>query len=388
MRKSLILITCLLLFSIHPARAQFRVLLYHAHPNFGFSDSLFTQHMDFLEDNDYHTVTMDQFLDWRINNEPLPIRPLLVTFDDNYIRVYSVAYPVMQSRNLLGINFTHTDYVGVGGANDHCDWTEIQEMENAGVMITESHTKTHPNLTSISETQAQEEIEGSKQAIETNLTDKTCKTIAYPYGAYDADVITKCQNAGYTAGFTVGDGINYRHTPLFELERIGVDGATLETFKNKIGYYNLPPAPPGEGWTLDNKQVHFRDYTSSWFKSTTTSGYYHENYLFHEPGDGAHQVRWAAYLPQSGLYRVHAWWTSHSNRTQSAQYEIHHRDGITTVTMDQTQNGGQWNSLEEFSFTTDSAAMVYLADSSDGYTIADGIWFEPVTSEVTGWMYY
>ena len=58
------------------ARAQFRVISYHAHPNFNYSDALFTQHMDFLRDNGYHTVSGDQFMGWLQNNDPLPIRPL------------------------------------------------------------------------------------------------------------------------------------------------------------------------------------------------------------------------------------------------------------------------------------------------------------------------
>ena len=64
-----------------PAAAQFRVLLYHAHPSFSFSQELFVEHMDFLKANDYHTVTLDQFLDWKENNRPMPIRPLVLTLD-------------------------------------------------------------------------------------------------------------------------------------------------------------------------------------------------------------------------------------------------------------------------------------------------------------------
>jgi peptidoglycan/xylan/chitin deacetylase (PgdA/CDA1 family) len=372
-----------------PLRAQFRVLLYHAHSNFGFSDYLFTQHMDFLKNNDYHTITLDWFYEWRQNDKPLPIRPIVITFDDDYIPVYTTAYPILKDRGFSAVNFAHTQYVGVvTGSGDHCDWTEIQEMENAGVFYTESHTATHSNLTTLSENSIKNEVENSKASIESNMSGKTCRFIAYPYGAYNGTVITLCQNAGYSAGFAVGGGLNYRTTSLFEFQRIGADGASLATYRELIGYNALPPPPPGPGWTIDNKEVNFSLLSSDWVTSTTPSGFYGSNYLYHAKGDGAHPVRWAAYLPHGGSYNIHACWISGPDRSSQAQYEIHHKNGMSTVQADQKQKGGQWNLLGRFDFTTEDPAMVFLKDSEDGSVTADGIWFEPLSNGLSGWVNY
>ena len=388
MRKFVLAFILLILF-ITPVFAQFRVLLYHAHSTFNFTESLFTQHMDFLKEHDYHPVTLDQFYGWIKNDDVMPIRPLVISFDDNYIPVYTTAYPILNARGFIAVNFTHTSYVGVvSGSGDHCDWNEIMEMENNHAFLTESHSKTHPNLTTLSESAAKEEIEGSKAAIESNMTSKVCNFIAYPGGNYNSTVITLCQNAGYLGGFTVGNAVNYKTTPLFELKRIGVDGASLETFKDRIGYNALPTPPPGEGWTIDNKEVNFSIQSSGWNESTSDAGYYGNNYLSHDAGDGTHKVRWAAYLPSTSIYHVYAWWTSHPSRTSGAQYEIHHKNGTSLVTVNQKENGGAWNLLGTFEFTVDSAAMIFLNDSPDGSTAADGIWFEPFTSRVTAWIYY
>ncbi len=48
---------------------------------------------------------------------------------------------------------------------------------------------------------------------------------------------------------------------------------------------------------------------------------------------------------------VYAWWASGSNRAQDAKYSVFHDTGIDTVTVNQTQNGGQWNLLGTYSFT-------------------------------------
>lgn len=382
--KTLYFLT-LCLFLATSASAQFRVLLYHAHSSFGFSESVFIQDMDFLLQNDYHTVNLDQFYNWLVNNEPMPIRPLVITFDDNYIGVYEIAYPVLKDRGFVATNFAHTDYVGVGGANDHCDWSEIQEMESAGVFITESHTKTHSRLTTLSEEEASAEIEGSKLAIETNLANKICKFIAYPYGSYNSTIITLCQNAGYTAGFAVGNGINYHNTALFELQRIDLANIDFDTFKERIGYNLLPPSSPGKGWTIDNEDVNFFFDPDEWTLSTEVSGYYGLNYRVHSLGDGSHKARWAAYLPKSGNYHIHAWWTQDSDNTTSATYEIHHLNGVSNVIVNQQENGGQWNLLGNYQFSAKKAAEIFLSDTVDGQVVADGVWFQPVSESAYGW---
>ena len=152
---------CLIFFS-GLTWGQVTAVLFHAHSNFGFSEALLTEHMDFLKESGYHTVTVAQFNQWYFNAAPLPPRPIMLTFDDNYIPVYDVAYPILKARGQCAVNFTHTYYVGVvTGSGDHCDWDEIQEMEDAGVFYTESHTRTHANLTSCNDATAWDEINGS-----------------------------------------------------------------------------------------------------------------------------------------------------------------------------------------------------------------------------------
>ena len=58
-----------------PLFAQIPIMIYHAHPNFGYDETLFASHMDFLAANGYHTITLDQFYEWHQNAQPLPLRP-------------------------------------------------------------------------------------------------------------------------------------------------------------------------------------------------------------------------------------------------------------------------------------------------------------------------
>ena len=119
------------------AAAQVPVLMYHAHPTMGFSHESYSEQAAFLSQNSYHTITPDELAAWIQSDEPLPIRPIVLTIDDNYIMVYTVAYPIMKQYGLCAVNFAHTHYVGViTGSGDHCDWIEIKEMEDNGAILT------------------------------------------------------------------------------------------------------------------------------------------------------------------------------------------------------------------------------------------------------------
>ncbi len=367
--------------------AQVPVLLYHCQSSFGYSAALFTQHMDFLKANGYHTITPDELLDWMDYDSPLPPRPILITMDDNYIPVYDEVFPILQARGMVAVNFTHTNYVGVvTGSGDHCDWNEIQTMENSGVVMTESHTKSHTNLTTLSDSAAQTEIVGSKAAIEANLPGKVCRYIAYPYGAYTSTHVNMCMAAGYRAAFTTANQKAYRTTPRYEIGRTTIGSDSVSSLASKIGFDSLPPVP-GQGFTLDNSDPNCT-ITGAWSTSTTGSPY-GSNALVKSSGAGAASVKWAVKLRQPSTYRVYARWTSAPDRATNAAYQVTHALGTETVTVNQQTSGSQWNLLGTWNFSTTSPAQVLITDSANGTVSADAVWFEPVPSSVgADWMLY
>jgi hypothetical protein len=106
------ILAALCLLAAAPATAQVRVLLYHAYPSFGYTAAQFAEHMDFLRSNGYTTITPFQLLNWMQYDTPLPIRPILVTMDDNYIPVVDEVFPILQARGMVAVNFAHTNYDG------------------------------------------------------------------------------------------------------------------------------------------------------------------------------------------------------------------------------------------------------------------------------------
>ena len=372
------------------ASPQVHNIFYHANPGMNYSDAMFNEHLDFLKDNGYHTVTMDEFMDWLLNNTPLPLRPIVISADDNYIQVYTSMYPRLREHGMTAVNFAHTNYVGVNTGNDHCDWNEIREMETAGVVFTESHTKTHRQLSTLADSVIQDEAEGSKKAIEDNIPGKTCRYIAYPYGDYNQKVLDYCEAAGYAGGFRVGGGANTHQTPLFELSRTGVDGFTVEQVKQSIGFYQLAPAPPSPGYVLDNADAAFFCDPAVWTLSTSGGALWGSDQRVRAPNALAGKAaRWAARLPENGWFRIHAWWTSADNSSTLAVFTIWHDGGEAQARTDQSTVGGQWITLGTFKFT-DRPVEVRLDAADGGALSADALWFEPVAAPAApqGWILF
>jgi len=110
-----------------------------------------------------------------------------LTFDDGLIEHYSVA----QLLNRLGIRatfFVVTHIKNHEGRTLLTSRPELMERISKKGHEIGSHTKTHPNLTTIPLYEVEEEARESKQLLE-NLIGTEIRGFAYPYGAYNANVV-------------------------------------------------------------------------------------------------------------------------------------------------------------------------------------------------------
>jgi cytochrome c553 len=123
------------------------------------------------------------------------------------------------------------------------------------------------------------------------------------------------------------------------------------------------------------------DWTSSGFlKSYVGAGYIHDARM----SRGEKKVTYRADLPKSGVYDVRIAYNFSESRATNAPVRIIHRDGETLVRVNQTQQpdvDGLFHSVGRYTFTNDVAGIVTISNDgvSDGYVIADAVWFFPVT---------
>jgi peptidoglycan/xylan/chitin deacetylase (PgdA/CDA1 family) len=195
--------------------------------NLSVSETSFEQHLNYLKENGYTTVTFDNLNTFP--NHALPQKPIILTFDDGYSDNYQ-AYKMLIDKEMTGVFYIIFNYIG---RLDHLNSEQIVEMSKSGMEIG-SHTINHLDLTNISEEKLFAELTDSKTKLE-EIIQNTVESFCYPAGKYSPRVAELVENAGYKTATTTKSGIASTKDSKFELKRIRANhGDTIKTFINKI----------------------------------------------------------------------------------------------------------------------------------------------------------
>ena len=120
-----------------------------------------------------------------------------------------------------------------------------------------------------------------------------------------------------------------------------------------------------------------------WLESNSTPGYLGGGY-FHDnnQGQGEKALLFPLTPVSAGYHRVFFRWTSHENRASNVRVEIIHKGGTTVRSIDERNNGGQWNLLGIFPFDGQSGEGVRITtEGANGYVVADAVGYSPVAEE-------
>ena len=121
--------------------------------------------------------------------------------------------------------------------------------------------------------------------------------------------------------------------------------------------------------------------SGTWVSSDSMTGQFHgTNYLHsNKTASDALWLRYRPDLPEAGVYRLQQIWNGPSDRATAARVEVTHADGVTTNTVNMTQNVGTWRTVGFYRFTggTAGAARLLTVGSSGKYVIADAFRWTP-----------
>ena len=163
------------------------ILMYHAVAEYARTSlvSLFVRPSEleaqfkFLVENGFQTITFDD-----LDNIGSFAKPILLTFDDGYFDNYTELFPLLQKYKLKATIFIITDAVWAG---DFMTEPQLKEMHESGLVSFQSHTKTHPALTSLPQDRLRAELLESKLYLEA-LTGKPVTALCYPAGGTNWNV--------------------------------------------------------------------------------------------------------------------------------------------------------------------------------------------------------
>lgn len=118
------------------------------------------------------------------------------------------------------------------------------------------------------------------------------------------------------------------------------------------------------------------EFTSGWWWSNTTAGFYGVGYYAASTNpSGTYRAFFYPNLPEGGSWALYTWYTQGANRSTQVPYIIHHKNGTTTVYVNQQINGSQWFYLGTFELLPEAEGYVEISNAApSGYVvIADAI---------------
>jgi peptidoglycan/xylan/chitin deacetylase (PgdA/CDA1 family) len=214
------------------------ILMYHvidepppgtAYPALWVGPEEFTAQVQGLKAAGYHGVTLQQIWNaWRHEGK-LPRNPVVLSFDDGYGGQVHNALPTLSGVGWPGVlNLELANLKDTGGTK------AIRRLIRAGWEI-DSHTLTHPDLTTVDDGRLAHELVGSRVRLRRYFGASVSRFFCYPSGHYDARVIAAVKAAGYLAATTTQPGWARPTADPFALSRIRVDrGMTAATVLQRI----------------------------------------------------------------------------------------------------------------------------------------------------------
>lgn len=126
---------------------------------------------------------------------------LSITFDDGNLSDLTIAAPELRRRGLTAAFFVLTGRLGAPGSLHAGD---VRALKDMGMYIG-SHGISHRDWASLSANELNEELKGSKAALE-GICGEPIRSAAIPFGRYNASVLAALRQAGYAAAYSSDGG--------------------------------------------------------------------------------------------------------------------------------------------------------------------------------------
>jgi peptidoglycan/xylan/chitin deacetylase (PgdA/CDA1 family) len=222
------------------------ILLYHVineapagepFPELFVPPRVFAEDMSWLARHGYHAITLQRAYDYWTTGAPIPRHPVVISFDDGYLSQFTHAFPVLEAHHWPGVLNMEVNFLRP--ATGLRPW-RIRVLLAAGWEL-DAHTLTHPDLTTLDETELRRQVAGSR-AVLRRLFHVPVDFFCYPAGRYNDQVVAEVRRAGFLGATTTMYGLA-RPPDYYTLDRIRIDGSDgLVGFAEKLTRLRTAPA--------------------------------------------------------------------------------------------------------------------------------------------------
>ncbi len=192
----------------------------------------FEEQMAYLAENGFESVDLYDLSLAITAKRELPEKPVIITFDDGYRDNFENAFPILQDHGMKATFFIITDFIDEQ-REGYLSWEMVEEMAGAGMRI-ESHSKTHPDLSTSERDYVIYEALGSQETIAAHIG-YTPRYFCYPSGRYSEETMAILNELGYWGALTTADGSWHGYDDRFEWSRNRMrHTTTLAEFANLV----------------------------------------------------------------------------------------------------------------------------------------------------------
>lgn len=231
-------------------------------PDYAVSSQQFELHLDWLQQNGYHFITVDQLIKASEGRYQLPSKPVLLTVDDGYQSFYQYAYPILKARKIpvvlsvVGswLEPKANSMVQFGddqlARNKLLSWAELKTMQDSGLVEIGSHsynlhrgvignpqgnsepaaiTREYDAKTKTYESDKAYAARIYKDLKKNNSVLKahglrSPRVMVWPYGRYNMQTINIAKKLGMPIAISLDDGPDHIKKSLGQMNRILIEG--------------------------------------------------------------------------------------------------------------------------------------------------------------------
>jgi peptidoglycan/xylan/chitin deacetylase (PgdA/CDA1 family) len=196
----------------------------------------------------YRTIGLEDWVSAMTRQEPMPGKPVILTFDDGYYDFLTAAMPVLRIHGFSATVFLVAERIGGtadwdAGYREPASlllWEEVRTLQEAAIEFG-CHSSVHRPMTGMCLAELAEDTVRARAILEESLA-TSVNTLAYPYGAVNEFVRRAIEDLGFQSAVSCEPGISRLGDNPLRLPRIEVlGGCTPERLLATIDHAS--PAP-------------------------------------------------------------------------------------------------------------------------------------------------
>jgi peptidoglycan/xylan/chitin deacetylase (PgdA/CDA1 family) len=182
----------------------------------------FAEQMQALAKAGFHAVTLQALWQhWR-RGIPLPVKPVVITFDNGYQSQYTNALPELEKLGWKAVE--NIQLTGLPPSQGGLSEDQVKGLLSAGWEL-DTQGISHADLIALTASALHEQVAVARQTIQRRYH-VPVNWFCYPSGHYDATVIAAVKEAGYEGSTTVVPGWAGPSSDPYRLPRLRVLGGT------------------------------------------------------------------------------------------------------------------------------------------------------------------